>query len=519
MPEVRDLEYELPPTTPLAKDDVEVGKLEMRRAARDEATPPSPGVFPGLPKPGTEAAAGSREGFREWEATAEIAPKEGRERPWQGGVDVQDSYAVPGEEAARGNARQGVGKIQFGGTGSITEAFSGEFSKRHQTHGLEDADSYGEPRKGALFLRGAGSEPTQGKDRDDPVLTTDRAENIDARKRRCLFLLLLLPLLLGISLAAVLARTEDGDVPAVAGVVGGVLLPPVVVANVTAVPSSYPSSSPTLASTPPSVTQSASPSRHPTTNPTCRLAEINLCLAVDMSGSVCNGDSGSDCLGCRTSLLQSFLPMFFPPECRDASVSEDTCCANFAAVKDFATLLVDALGGDVVSAAASQAETSFSVVEFATDARLVSARFPAGRTRAVIDGLDYAGGLTNHAAALARCRDGLLAAPGAAASAALPWDDPRGGSSDRNRRDVLVLVTDGAPTVPEADPEGAAAAAARHAEEDGIAIVPVFIAPDNDAAARAFMRRLSSDGTVFDATDFGGLNALRDRLVTQVSCA
>lgn len=245
-------------------------------------------------------------------------------------------------------------------------------------------------------------------------------------------------------------------------------------------------------------------------NPTCHLMkqEFNLCLAVDMSGSVCNGNSGSDCLNCRASLLESILPMFFSSGCRDTSVSEDTCCNNFANVKDFSALVIDSLGDIPV-------EKSFSVVQFATSAQLLSGRSSAAQTLAIIDELDYTGGLTNHAAAIAKCRDGLASPPGPAGvpgASALPW-------APRDRRDVLVLVTDGVPSEPAADPEGAAAAAARRAKEDGIVVVPVFIAPDNDRSALAFMRGLSSDGTVFDVTDFGSLNNVLDKLVNQVSCA
>jgi len=81
-----------------------------------------------------------------------------------------------------------------------------------------------------------------------------------------------------------------------------------------------------------------------------------------------------------------------------------------------------------------------------------------------------------------------------------------------------MLITDGVSSEPN-DPEGYAEAAATAAKFDGTFIIPVFISPNNDWSALSFMMRLSSDGKVFDVTDFDSLNSLQDRLVDQVSCA
>lgn len=530
--EVHDLEYELPTTVAPVRDDRDVGQLHIQEATRDETTRHSSGTFPGLPERGPGPEAGARTPFKEWNTTVNIGPRKERERAWQGGDDVRDSYTTSGDGSEGATAR-GVGKIQFRGAGASEDSFNGELGRRDRTRpaddgvGREDVDSYGEPREGSLFLHNAGWSHVDEKGGGDLAVMTEVDKGAQ-RKRRCLFLLLLVPLLLGILLAVLLVQVDQDDELIASGIVAGVLLPPVVVANETTMPSSYPSSvvadettmpssypssSPNVTSPPPSAVQSASPSHLPTANPTCRTLEqeFNLCLAVDMSGSVCNGDSGSDCLECRTSLLGSLLPMFFSSECRDGTVSEDTCCTNFANVKDFSSLVVDALGE-------LPGENSFSVVQFATNAQLVSGRSTAARARAVLDGLDYTGGLTNHAAAIGRCRGSLAASPSGPLSSddgasVLPW------APAAARRDVLVLVTDGVPSEPAADPEGAAAAAARAARDDGIVIVPVFIAPDNDGSALSFMRGLSSDGEVFDVTDFASLDSVRDRLVQQVSCS
>jgi len=211
-----------------------------------------------------------------------------------------------------------------------------------------------------------------------------------------------------------------------------------------------------------------------------------------MSGSVCNDNSGSDCLGCKTSLMASFLPMFFSSECRDSFVSEDTCCDNFASVQDFSSLVVDSLGD-------LPGEQSFSVVQFATTAQLVSGLSSGARTRAALAGLDYTGGLTNHREAIRKCQGTF--------------------SFEDGRKKVIVLITDGVSSEPEIDPAGVALEAARAAKSDGTLIIPVFISPNNDWEALSFMKGLSSDDKVFDVTDFGSLSSLQDKLVDQVSCS
>lgn len=206
-----------------------------------------------------------------------------------------------------------------------------------------------------------------------------------------------------------------------------------------------------------------------------------------MSGSVCNAGIGAECLGCRAA----FLPMFFESECRDSFVSEDTCCNNFANVKEFASLMVNLLDD-------FPAEKSFSVVQFATNAQLVSGLGSLEQTLPVIGQLDYTGGLTNHASAIQMCQQTLS-----------PFD---------NRKNFIMLITDGVSSEPSFDPEGVAERAAINAKSQDTFIIPVFISGANDLSALSFMRRLSSDRNVFDVTDFDSLNSLQDRLIGEVSC-
>lgn len=215
------------------------------------------------------------------------------------------------------------------------------------------------------------------------------------------------------------------------------------------------------------------------------------------SGSVCNDATGDECLNCasRASVLATFLPFLVTNECRDTYLDDDTCCSNFASVKEFSMLMVNLLGD-------FPAEKSFSVVQFATSASLVSNLSSAEQTQPILGRLDYTGGLTNHAAAIQMCQRTLV---------------PSFGSE--RKKNFIMLITDGVPSEPIFDPEGAAELTATRAKSDGTIIIPVFISPFNDWTARAFMRRLSSDGKVFDVTDFDSLNSLQERLVEQVSCS
>lgn len=86
-------------------------------------------------------------------------------------------------------------------------------------------------------------------------------------------------------------------------------------------------------------------------------------------------------------------------------------------------------------------------------------------------------------------------------------------------KNYILLITDGVSSQPDVDPEGSAEAAAATAKSRGTSIVPLFISKNNNLSALSFMRRLSSDGKVFDVADFASLNSLQDGLVDQVSCA
>lgn len=225
----------------------------------------------------------------------------------------------------------------------------------------------------------------------------------------------------------------------------------------------------------------------PTLRPTCPNydKDFNLCLAVDMSGSICSSNSG--CINC-------------PNECREDFVTLETCCQGFAYIKGFASLLISSLSK-------FPSDKTFSIVQFANEGKLVSMMESTVEATSTIDELRYTGGITNHAEAISACRQGLMGS--------LAFQQ-----SSTPRKSIMMLITDGVPTTPENDPEGAALTEAMQAKEDGVFIIPVFISPRYDANAFSFMSELSSarDGEVFDVVDYESLDTLKDRLLEEVSC-
>lgn len=84
----------------------------------------------------------------------------------------------------------------------------------------------------------------------------------------------------------------------------------------------------------------------------------------------------------------------------------------------------------------------------------------------------------------------------------------------------MLILTDGAPSIPEVNAEGAATAAATSAKNQDTFIIPILIEdPDYQYAPQVkyLEDNISSDGTVFVA-DFGGLGSLVDTVFDQVTC-
>lgn len=148
-----------------------------------------------------------------------------------------------------------------------------------------------------------------------------------------------------------------------------------------------------------------------------------------------------------------------------------------------------------------QAEQSYSLVGFgntATFASLYNDNNSPGETNVALDQLTYSGGRTNHADAINVCRDSLA-------------------SSTNNGKNLILLITDGDPSMPLGSPQVDAEQAAAGAKSDGIFIIPVMILP-RFLYQETYLQGISSDGSVFSVSDFDVLDGLHESLLAQVSC-
>ena len=193
--------------------------------------------------------------------------------------------------------------------------------------------------------------------------------------------------------------------------------------------------------------------------------------------TVCNKDTGFECVAWEPELI-----------CYDSELDKGTCCNNFNDLIEFTKSMISAL-------AMISVESSFSIVPFATNAELVSDLASADEALDSLDALAFTGGRTNHAAAIDSCRTSLQSSP------------------EGDRKNFLLLITDGSASEPEGVPGLVAEAAATEAKSKGIFIIPVMI----KQWLYVYLERISSDGTVFDASDFDVLDSLHEKLLARVS--
>lgn len=201
-----------------------------------------------------------------------------------------------------------------------------------------------------------------------------------------------------------------------------------------------------------------------------------------MSGSVCNGQLGGICQDCG--------------ECQSGGNNLSICCNNFSNMLEFAQSLVSSLGE-------LKTKQDFSVVHFGTDVSIASTLQNANQARKMIKGLAYTGGLTNLAGAINSCQQTL-------------------NDSVPDRANLMLILTDGAPSVPEfpSDPALEASNAANNAKDKGTFIIPILIEDlgNQNADEASYLKdEISSDGNVFIA-DFDGLSSLEDTVFEQVTC-
>lgn len=197
-----------------------------------------------------------------------------------------------------------------------------------------------------------------------------------------------------------------------------------------------------------------------------------------MSGSVCNGNDNGLCLQCD--------------DCNSGGEKATICCPNFANMLKFTRDLITSLGE-------LPTDQDFSFVHFASNVEVASTLDSAKQAVKTLNQLKYTGGKTNLVGAIDSCQTTLANSP-------------------LDRTNLMLIITDGAPSVPE-DPAAKATAAATDAKTAGTFIIPVLIEePSYQTAEKRFLENnISSDGQVFVA-DFDGLSSLQDVLFEQVTC-
>ncbi len=159
---------------------------------------------------------------------------------------------------------------------------------------------------------------------------------------------------------------------------------------------------------------------------------------------------------------------------------------------------------------------SYSLVSFGNNATLELNLATPEETLVALDGLVYTGGKTNHAEAIRTCRSSLLSPSSTVAVAAKQQQRRRG---EEGRSNIMLLITDGYPSMPEGAPRAYAESAALEAKSDGIFIVPITIKLQATVEPTLYLQTISSDGqTIFDVSDFDALDSLEDGLIGAVSC-
>jgi len=233
-------------------------------------------------------------------------------------------------------------------------------------------------------------------------------------------------------------------------------------------PSEKPTSEPTQNPTEvPSLSPTRNPTTGPTSSPTCAEdGNFNMCIAIDM-GSVCSA-------GC--------------------SENSSTCCSNLSNMLEFTKGLITEVGS-------LSSDEDFSIVHFGTNVTIASALESWRQSIETINQLQYYGGGSNLAGAISSCQLTLAISP-------------------PNRKNIMLLMVVGAPSVPEVNPLEAAANAAMNARNQNTAIVPILIEEPNSADGSNVLylkNEISSDGQVF-VSDPVDLNNLQERLFEHLIC-
>jgi len=218
------------------------------------------------------------------------------------------------------------------------------------------------------------------------------------------------------------------------------------------------------------------------TAPLC--SDFNLCIAIDMSGSVCNGRSSLTCEGCEPAQF-----------CNSGGETQSICCPNFANTLETTKGLVTALGEG------TSADQDYSIVHYGNSASEASRLNSWTQTVETLNELEYTGGGSNMAEAISLCQSTLDQSP-------------------PDRKNYMLIFLDGVPTRPVSTAQSAARAAASNAKEQGSIIIPFLRQEGNESDLALLLyleNHISSVGKVF-LTDSEGLNDLQNSLEEEGIC-
>lgn len=208
--------------------------------------------------------------------------------------------------------------------------------------------------------------------------------------------------------------------------------------------------------------------------------DLNLCIAIDMSGSVCNRGTGYKCTECVPHAM-----------CNDDGVDLSTCCGNFHNVIQFSKAIISIFG-------TIPSDQSYSIVGFATNTSFVSNLETTSDAYRSLDNLVYTGGVTNHAGAISSCQQKLSEVDG--------------------RKKVILLITDGEPSEPEDTAKEDAIIASTLAKEAGSILIPVMISEDSiDNRTTKYMTEISSRKLFFN-TSLSTLDSFEESILSKVMC-
>jgi len=227
----------------------------------------------------------------------------------------------------------------------------------------------------------------------------------------------------------------------------------------------------------------------------CIPKPVDLCIAIDTSGSVCSPPSGPencDWCSCAAGETASFWTNHAAAE----------CCDNFVHERQYATNLINAVEGLEVDGNPVEGN-QYGLVQFSYDSHKrvpsTAGLVPADNVLDYLrDSFVYSGGLTNTGDAIKDCHDNIK-----------PVD---------NLRKVIVLVTDGKPTkgASDSDHYGYALDQADAAKYDGAIILPVQV--NTVSTDATFLQSLGSVDTMIHVHNFNELSSTLNPLLSLIEC-